>query len=226
MIDLTKKKSILKIVITILLITLVITLIVLKVRYGRSMKHTEFELLKRLFHSYGKWSKLIFLLIYGLKPLVVIIPASVLSIAAGTFYGPLYGTILSVIGVFLAGTTGFYLARFLGKDFVDKMLKGKVAKIEGDIEKRGFEIILFMRLSVIFPLDVLSYAAGLSKIKYKDFILGTVLGTFPEMVAYSYLGTNIHHPFSKQTVIAIIIVLLLAIIPVIIKRIKNKKKEA
>jgi uncharacterized membrane protein YdjX (TVP38/TMEM64 family) len=156
--------------------------------------------------------------------LFVVSPISVLAIGAGLIYGPIYGTIYGVIGAFLSATVGFYIAKYFGKGFVDKLLKGRNTKIEGDIEKHGFSIMLFLRLAFIFPFDPLSYAAGISKMKYRHFILGTVIGIFPEMFAYNYLGTSIDDLFSKRSLVAVLIIMFFALGSLFINyKIKRRK---
>lgn len=76
---------------------------------------------------------------------------------------------------------------------------------------------------MVFPYDPLSYASGLTKIKYRDYILGTLVGIFPEMIVYSYMGDSIKHPFSIKFVIAIVLVVLLAIFSYVVY--KKYKKE-
>lgn len=102
------------------------------------------------------------------------------------------------------------MSRFLGNSFVNKLLRGKALKLNSDIEKNGFKIMLIMRLSFIFPYDGLSFAAGLSKMKYRDFILGTMIGIVPEMLTYSFMGNNIKHPLSIKFIAPIIAILLIA----------------
>ncbi|WP_347460457.1 VTT domain-containing protein [Clostridium sp. DMHC 10] len=89
----------------------------------------------------------------------------------------------------------FFLAKKLGRPFVDKILKGKVMKLDNGIEKHGFMIMLLMRLSFVFAYDPLSYAAGLTSMKYRDFILGTIIGIIPEMLCYSFMGKILKEVF-------------------------------
>lgn len=187
-----------------------------------SLKNIKLRDIIHFLKGYGRYSAIIFILIYSLKPLVGIIPASLLSVASGILFGTFLGTLYTMIGAAIGATVAFYFARFLGKDFVDKILKGKLALLDENIGKNGFRIILLMRLSVIFPFDPLSYAAGLSKMSYKDFILGTIIGILPEMTAYNFFGTNIHNPFSKQTIIAAIILTVMALSTCFVKTKKKK----
>lgn len=215
-------KNALKYIISALLLVIIVFIILKYRRLGRTF---NFRHMKRFILSYGKFSSLIFILIYTLKPIIFIVPASLLSILAGNVFGPYISLLLSMIGCFGAGTVAFYMARFLGRSFVDNLLKGKALKLDNDIEKNGFIIMLIMRLSVIFPYDPLGYAAGLTKMKYRDFISATMIGILPEMVTYSLMGKNIEHPFSLKFIMPIIIIVIIAMTSSYFYRNKISKKN-
>jgi uncharacterized membrane protein YdjX (TVP38/TMEM64 family) len=183
------------------------------IRFIENFKHlfNSPKNLKRYILSYGSFSVLAFIAIYSIKPVLLIVPSSLLSILAGNIFGPWYGLILSMISCFFSASLAFFLAKKLGKSFVDKLLKGKGLKIDSDIEKHGFKVMLLMRLSFVFPYDPLSYAAGLSSMRYKDFISGTILGILPEMVAYSFMGKSFERPFSFKFFLPIIAITVIAL---------------
>ncbi|MGE5628690.1 MAG: TVP38/TMEM64 family protein [Solirubrobacterales bacterium] len=196
----------------ILLIVLVMVLLFLFRHRLFEMRHiiTSPKNFKHFILSYGAYSAVVFVLIYSLKPVVMIIPASILSIMAGHIFGPWYGFGLSMIGCIFSATLAFFLANKLGKSFVERHLKGKALQFDSKIEEYGFKIMLLMRLSVVFHYDALSYAAGLSKMKYKDFILGTMLGIIPEMICYSFLAESFEGAKSIKIFLPIIGVALIA----------------
>ena len=204
-----KRNKIIKYII-LSLILLLVTVILIK--YRTELKHINFKHLKKFIKSYGKFSSLCFIIIYSLKPILFIVPTSLLTVIAGNIFGPFVGLALSMFSSFIAASIAFYLARFFGKPFVDKLIGEKTLKLDDNIEKNGFIIMLLMRLSIVFPFDPLCYASGLTKIKYRDFILGTMLGILPEMLVYSFMGKNISHPFSKVFILPILFVMLLALI--------------
>ncbi|WP_010237530.1 TVP38/TMEM64 family protein [Clostridium arbusti] len=174
-------------------------------------RHISIRHLRNYILSYGKFAAVIFALIYSLKPIVLVVPASLLSILAGNIFGPIYAFMLSMIGCFFSASLAFWLAHILGKPFVDKILRGKVFKLDDRIEKHGFLIMLLMRLSFVFPYDPLSYAAGLTKMKYTDFILGTMLGIIPEMLSYSFMGKHLNKPFSLKMLVPIAVMVGVAV---------------
>jgi uncharacterized membrane protein YdjX (TVP38/TMEM64 family) len=146
-----------------------------------------------------------------------------MTVIAGSLYGPLNGVLLSLLGLFFSSTLAFYLGRSLGKPFVNKLTKGKLVALDSNIEKHGFKIIFLMRFSTLFPYDLLSYAAGITKINYVDFIVGSLLGITPEVIAYSYLGQHIENPMSKKFILPIVSVLLIGFLGSYTYRIYHKK---
>ncbi|AGK96247.1 TVP38/TMEM64 family protein [Clostridium pasteurianum] len=170
---------------------------------GHFRKHISMRYLKNYILSYGNFAAVAFIIIYSLKPVALVIPTSLLSILAGNIFGPMYAFALSMIGCFFSASLAFFLAHMLGKPFVDKILRGKVFKLDNRIEEHGFLIMFLMRLSFVFPYDPLSYAAGLTKMRYTDFILGTMLGIIPEMLAYSFMGKHLNRPFSVKMLVPI-----------------------
>ncbi len=189
----------------------IILFIYLMFKYGNRLTHLRVRHVKKYILSYGKFASIMFLVIYSLKPIVLVIPVSLLSIVAGSVFGPYKALLLSMIGCFTSATLAFFLAKFLGRSFVDKLLKGKAMSLDSNIEKHGSMIMGIMRLAFVFPYDPLSYAAGLTKMKYRDFILGTLIGVFPEMVAYCFIGKSLEHPFSIKTLIPIITIIFIAL---------------
>ncbi|MBC8062032.1 MAG: TVP38/TMEM64 family protein [Clostridiaceae bacterium] len=206
--------------IVLFLILLLISVVLIK--YGSQFKYIDFKYLKRFIKSYGKFSFLCFIIIYSLKPIILVVPTSLLTILAGNIFGPFIGLSLSMFSSFMAASLAFFLARFLGKPFVDKIIGEKALKLDENIEKNGFMIMLLMRLSIVFPYDALSYASGLTKIKYRDYILGTMLGILPEMAVYSFMGKNISHPLSIRFILPMLSVIILALISFYVY--KNYKK--
>lgn len=204
-----KNKNALKIIVLCLGIAL---LIILLWKFGILRHITNVRHIKHFILSYGKFSTVIFVIIYTIKPIVFLFPASVLSIIAGNIFGSAMAFFLSMLGCFFSANFAFFIARILGKPIVDKILKGKIIKLDENIEKHGLIIIMLMRLAFIFPYDPVSYAAGLTKMKYREFMLGSMIGVAPEMLAYAYLGKSMEGPFSKKIFIPIIGIIIIAFI--------------
>ena len=187
----------------------------------------DFNYMKAFVLSYGRFSVVIIMLIFIVKPVCILFPSNIISILCGSIFGFWEALILSVIGWFLSATVSFILSRKFGQTFVNKVLKGKALKLDDDIEKHGFAIMLIMRLSCVFPYDALSYGAGLSKMRYIDFITATMIGVAPSIIAYSVIGKNVGNATSNSYIeiaASIIIVIAIAVISYLIYRKGNKAK--
>jgi len=152
--------------------------------------------------SFGIWAPAIFLLLFSIGP-VFMWPEMILAMTAGLAFGPIWGTLLTIIGATLGGTLAFLVARYLGRDFVKRFIQGKMKMLDEKSAEHGFKIIFFLRLIPLVPFNALDYAAGLSKIRLRDYILGTFLGIMPGAFAYVNLGSNLENIYSWEFVLAV-----------------------
>lgn len=152
-----------------------------------SLRLTNLESVKTFVLSFGPLAPLIYILLFTLVPLTLF-PDAVLAIASGTIFGVFWGSIYTMIGAACGATLSFFLARFFGRDLVMKLIRHRAEQFQDGIERQGFFVILIMRLIPLIPFDIISYGAGLSKIRYSDFLLGTLLGIVPGVLIYVNLG--------------------------------------
>lgn len=139
--------------------------------------------------SFGGFAPLVYIIIFALVPLTLF-PDSIIAIAGGLVFGLGKGYLYTTIGALIGGSLSFYISRLLGRNFVKKLTKDKLDNIEKMINEKGFTIIFLLRLIPLFPFDVISYGAGLTTIKYKDFAVSTVLGTIPGVLVFTNIGAK------------------------------------
>ncbi|SIS45312.1 TVP38/TMEM64 family protein [Salimicrobium flavidum] len=154
--------------------------------------------------SFGWWGPFVFLLIYIIGPLVFF-PTSVLSLGAGLAFGVWPGVIYIIAGATGAATTGYVLARVFGTSVVKMDNFSWSEKLFDQMNKRGFLYIFVLRLIPIVSFDLLSYAGGIAKVKFKSFLIATVLGMIPGTFAYSFLGASIASGNMITIVIAVFV---------------------
>lgn len=126
--------------------------------------------------------------------------------------------VYTIIGAIIGGTISFYISRVLGREIVEKIIKGRGKWFEDGVEKRGFLLIFILRLIPLFPFDIISYGAGLSKIKYKDFAFGTLIGIIPGVLIFTNLGDKTLNTKSPEFIIAIALLILLLLISYFLKK--------
>ena len=121
---------------------------------------------------------------------LLILPASWLSLLSGFLYGTYFGSII----VFISASIGATVAFFISKSFFTKKLKNlfsrykKLSVMEQVVKKGGLKLILLARLSPIFPFSILNYFYGLNNVKFRDFAIG-LLGIIPGTFLYCSIGS-------------------------------------
>lgn len=166
--------------------------------------------------SFGDLAPIIYIIMFALVPLTLF-PDSILAIGGGLIFGLTKGYIYTVIGALIGATLSFYISRKLGRDFVKKLSKEKLDDVESMIDYNGFFIVLMLRLIPLFPFDIISYGAGLTSVKYKDFIVATFLGTIPGILVFTNIGAQSVNIGSEKFYISIGALVLLVIISIFLK---------
>lgn len=137
----------------------------------------------------GFWGSMLFITIYNIATLLFI-PGSLLTMKGGCLYGVLWGTIYVSIAAIIGAICAFLLGRYFCRDWVLRKLEKypKFEVVDRAIAKEGWKIVFLMRLSPLFPFNLLNYLLGISKISLRDYLIGS-LGMFPGVFAYVYIGS-------------------------------------
>lgn len=140
-------------------------------------------------NSFGFWAWLIFILLVIFEVVLAPIPPLVLYVAGGLIFGAFFGGVLTLIGNLIGAGIDFFLAKRYGRGIVEKKVDKKVRKkFDNFSEKYGGFAIFLLRVNPLTTTDLVSYLAGLSKIKFWKFILWTGLGLIPMIFIQTYFG--------------------------------------
>ncbi len=159
--------------------------------------------------SFGVWAPLIYLAVFS-QP-VVPLPASVMMIAGGLAFGPLWGTLGASGAATLRACGSFALARRLGRATVSRLLKGRLADLDGSLSRRSFQTVLVLRLVPSVPFDVMNYGLGCSGIRFWPYASATAVALVPISFVFVYLGHSLTD-FGRVWKVLLAIVLLAALI--------------
>lgn len=136
------------------------------------------------------YGPMIFVGLYMLRPLIFF-SAAFLTIAGGSLFGPLLGSVYTVIGSNLSALIAYYVGRYLGEGLIqDDAEEGFVQRYADRMRNNSFETIMTMRF-IYLPYDLVNYLAGLLRIDCKPFLLATALGSIPGTIAFSFFGASI-----------------------------------
>jgi uncharacterized membrane protein YdjX (TVP38/TMEM64 family) len=138
---------------------------------------------------FGVWAPIVSLGLMVFQALAAPIPSFLVSFANGMAFGVFWGWVLSVTGHVLAAAVCFWLARTLGQGPVAALVgRAGLASAEHWFGLYGAYAILVTRLVPGISFDVISYAAGLTRMRFWRFIGATFLGVLPGTLVHSYLG--------------------------------------
>ena len=124
---------------------------------------------------------------------VLVLPASLLTVAAGFIYGPVAGFALVWPSAVIGACVAFGLGRTLLRSQVEARLADhpRFAAVDRAVSREGARLLLLMRLSPMFPFSPMNYAAGLTGIRPAGYTLATALGIAPGTLLYIYLGASL-----------------------------------
>ncbi len=139
--------------------------------------------------SFGAWAPIVSALLMVLQALVAPLPAFVLTFANGLAFGTFWGGMLSLVSASLAAAVSFWIARSLGRGPVEALVgREHLGAADRWFLRWGAYAILVARLVPLVSFDIISYAAGLTRMGFWRFILATAVGMTPATFIYAYLG--------------------------------------
>ena len=119
-------------------------------------------------------------------------PAELLACANGMIYGAVWGTVITWSGAMLGAAVAFALARKLGRPFVERMVARKNYSVLDDwADNNGWQIILVSRFIPVIAFNLINYAAGLTRMRWGQFIWTTGVGILPLTTLMVVMGDNI-----------------------------------
>lgn len=116
-----------------------------------------------------------------------LVSGTLLAAATGVLLGPA-GMPVSLAGATLGGVAAFYVARRFGRGPADALAGRRLTKLRERCEKRPLLSIVLARLAPGSPATIVNYAAGLTRIRARHFIAGSLIGGAPRVLAYTALG--------------------------------------
>ncbi|MEK8069676.1 TVP38/TMEM64 family protein [Rhodococcoides navarretei] len=158
--------------------------------------------------SAGPWGIALFVVLYAVLSATPF-PASTLTIASGLLFGLAVGAAVVVFAATMGAYLGYWGARALGRGQVARTEWDRLRRLDAMLGRRGLLSVLLVRL-VPLPFSLVNYAAGVSAVGQRDYVVGTMIGIVPATVAYTALGAYGTSPLSWPFAIALLAVLAIA----------------
>lgn len=156
---------------------------------GNMFVSGDFTVVREFVASYGPWAMVVSFLLMILQSVAAPLPAFLVTFANANLFGWWQGAILSWTSSMAGAALCFAIARILGRDVTERLAsRAGLAHIDMFIVRYGKQSVLIARLLPFISFDIVSYAAGLTGMRFRDFFIATGLGQLPATLIYSYVG--------------------------------------
>ncbi|WP_434641821.1 TVP38/TMEM64 family protein [Klebsiella sp. I138] len=148
--------------------------------------------IERFIAAYGPQAALVSFALMILQAIVAPLPAFLITFANASLFGALWGGALSWVSAMAGAALCFFIARVLGREVVEKLTgKTVLRSMDAFFDRYGKQTVLICRLLPFVPFDPISYAAGLTSIRFRQFMFATGVGQLPATVVYSWVGSRL-----------------------------------
>jgi uncharacterized membrane protein YdjX (TVP38/TMEM64 family) len=189
----------------------------------RVLTSDDKESIKVWVSQFGMIGPIVLILAMVAQMFMFVVPNVLLMVIAIISYGPVWGGIISLLGVFLSSSLGYVIGRYLGPVTINKLISVKTQqKISQFIEDYGVGAIVITRLTSLSN-DSLSFVAGILKMTYHKYILATLSGITPLIVLLALYGEN--GKIEKALIYMAGLSLILLVIYIIIDRRRKNRRN-
>jgi uncharacterized membrane protein YdjX (TVP38/TMEM64 family) len=183
----------------------------------------EVESLKNYISSFGEWIPLALLIMIILASSIGLIFMVPVAIAA-VLLDIRTALVISLTGLIIGAAISFFAARYIGRDYVERRFINHIKWLKDydhHLEKNGFLTIFLIRLITFIPFEIVNIAAGLSRVRFVPYILGTILGITPGTIICIYFVRSTDDFFSWNFVISSILMALFSVVPLLFRKVRE-----
>ena len=186
--EITRKRAIIAIVVVVVVIA---ALIALYVAYERWSPYDETDL-ERWIDDLGPWGPIIYILVFAGSMLFAPVPTAPLPVLAATAFGGALGFLYTITATAIGSSICFVLARKLGRPALRRLMsEAAIEKVDALGERLGIRLLIVLRLFPVAGVDYVSYAAGLTQMRFLPYFAISVLASAPILGLAAVLGEGV-----------------------------------
>lgn len=182
----------------------------------------------------GILAGLLYIVIYAVAVAFSLPGGAVMSITGGFLFGTVWGSIYILIGATLGATALFIIAKTALGDVLRAKAGPWLQKMEAGFRENALSYLLVLRLVPLFPFFVVNLVPAFLGVSLATYVLGTFFGIMPGVVVFASVGAGLGSIFdageafsargilTPQILTALIGLAVLALIPVVYKKIKAR----
>lgn len=136
------------------------------------------------------WMPAVVLVLFVVGSLLVF-PLSILVAATGLIYGTLWGFVYSLAGTLLASAATYWVGRALGREALVRHGGERLNRLARLLARRGVSTMIIISLLPLAPFTVTNMMAGAFHLRFRDYLLGTLIGILPGLLAMTVVGSQL-----------------------------------
>ena len=185
------------------------------------------DALENWVNSAGAAGPIVFMALYALAT-VLFLPGSVITLAGGALFGPVWGTLWNLTGATIGASLAFLISRYLGADWVARRAGPRLSRLNDGVTAEGWRFVAFVRLVPLFPFNLLNYALGLTRIPFVAYVLATWVFMLPGAFDYTWLGYAGREALAggegmiRNVSIALALLATVAFLPRLVRKLREK----
>jgi uncharacterized membrane protein YdjX (TVP38/TMEM64 family) len=138
----------------------------------------------------GLFAPVLYIILYIIFTLFIL-PSTALNLMGGALFGLWLGTLWTSIAAIISAIAAFAFTRSIGRELVAQKLAGRWEQMDAEIRQSGLFYMFAIRLLPIIPYGLVNFTAGLTSIRFRDYLLGTMLGTIPGILPFVMMGSGL-----------------------------------
>lgn len=138
----------------------------------------------------GIWAPIVYVVLYTVGT-TLILPSTPLNLSGGALFGVWWGTLWTTVAAIVAAVVPFAFTRTVGREYIARKLAGRWEAIDAEMRQGGLFYMFAIRLLPLFPYGIVNFVAGLTSIRFRDYFMGTILGTVPGILPSVMMGSGL-----------------------------------
>ena len=151
---------------------------------------------------------IVIIAMFSLKSLTFFFPMIVIVTACGMITPNMWAALaINTIGIFCMMNIPYLIGKFAQREYVEKLVMKhkKMQEIISLNMSNGIFFAFFLRIINCLPYDIVGMFLGSVNMKWRDYIIGSMLGTLPGMICCTFMGNYIDEPFSAKFIASVVI---------------------
>ncbi|MGJ3262262.1 MAG: TVP38/TMEM64 family protein [Salinarimonas sp.] len=180
---------------------------------------------------------LVYVAVYAIVVAASLPGGAVLTMTGGFLFGVFAGTGFAVVGATIGATGVFLIARTALGDMLREKAGGAIARMAEGFRKDAFNYLLFLRLVPVFPFFVVNLAPAFLGVSLRTYVVATLIGIVPGAFVFASVGAGFESVIAQggelsargvltpEVITALVGLAVLALIPVVVRRVRERKAE-